>query len=526
MPEESLEEKMKISKAIRENLVKADQAVKDKKYSEAANYYKSASDLSNSLGHIEIAQDYLNKVNELRKMAGEPSVLDKPVQDTLENFVKRADKAISAGNFAIAAKIYEKAAREIPQNAEKLLSEAIELRNKAKDLVVARKEIQRKTGGKQEYEATLEKIKVALENNQYQELVGLYGRAAVLAEKIGRRQEAGEYRKAAIEVKRKAIKEMRSQPKNGRIQVVQQYTQILKQIKNYLDEKMWQEAADGYLTAAKLSYELEELDRAKLYKEKAAKIQEQANILEHATRLKQKERSLLSEINTLDPDKETEHVIQNYQELATIYKELEHTEGLNQVNEGLKKIRKIKERKESLKKANIAMEQEDHSKALELFQNALRISIDLHEPVKAEGFRNIINELSGKVDKVARNRMMIEERSEILTKAKAAIKQDPPNISQAIQGYKEASRISFELGENEIAKSYLQTAKRMEEDKDLIIERENFIKDAEAAIKEKNFVLASKYYAAAAKFSDKLGDETGEKYRKKAKALQALAEEL
>ena len=63
MPDESFEDKMKISKDIRENLIKADKLIKEEKLGEAANYYKAAAELSNRLGHTEIARDYSNKAN-------------------------------------------------------------------------------------------------------------------------------------------------------------------------------------------------------------------------------------------------------------------------------------------------------------------------------------------------------------------------------------------------------------------------------------------------------------------------------
>ncbi len=527
MPEESFEEKMKISKEIRENLIKADKSMKDEKIEDAAIYYKAAADLSNRLGHTEIARDYLSKASKLIEATGGTAKVSELTIDPMADIMKRADKAIEAGKFGDAAKIYEEAARQVPKDAERLLQEAIALRNKEKDMFTARKEIQRKVGGLQEYEQTLVKIKEAIEKNQNQELVTLYGRAAVLAERIGKRKEAGEYRKEAIEAKRKVIKERRATPTEGRRGVVKEYTAVLNQIKQYLDEKMWQEAADAYLQAAQLAYELEEFDNAKRLKEKAAKIQEQANILEHATRLKQKERDLLQEIEQLDKEKDTDKILENYKSLTELFKELNEPDGLVKIDANLKHIQKIKERQESLKNANLAMEKEDYSKALDLFQKALQISLDLNEPTKAEGFKNIIEELRGKVDKVSRSREMVEKRADLITSAKAAIKQEPPNIAVAIRNYKEAATLSFELDEKELANSYLSTAKKIEEDKGLIVERENFIKDAEVSVKEKNFSLASNYYEQAARFSEKLGDAGGaEKYRKKARALKALAEEL
>lgn len=548
MPDVSFEEKMKISREIRESLINADKMMKEEKFQDAAKYYKIAADLSNKLGHTEIANSYMDKAKKLTSVGGDigplspkqsppvsadnapfpPKAPETPSasMDPMEDYIRRADKAIQEGNFGDAAKIYEEAARIVPQEAEKLLAEAIALRNKEKDLVVTRKEMLRKTDLLAEYEETLVKIKEALKNDQNQELVKLYGRAAVLAERLGKRDEAGEYRKEAIESKRRVIQEMKNAPKEGRVGLVKQYTEVLKQIKHYLDEKMWQEAANGYLEAANISYELEEYDRAKQFKEKAAKLQEQANILEHATRLKERERELWDEIKSLDRDKNIDNIMQNFDALKKIYDELENEEGLNTLNKERKQFEKIKARKEILEKANLAMAEEDFTKALESFQAALKISMDLGENTKAEGFMKIIEELSGKVDKVTRERQMIEQRSELIASAKNAIKEEPPNIAIAINNYKEAARISFELGEKELANSYLQTAKKIEEDKGLIIERENFLKDAAAALKEKNFVLASKYYEQAAKFSEKLNDGTADKYRKKAQALRDLAEDL
>ena len=116
----------------------------------------------------------INKAKELMKSAGLVVEPEKPVQDALDNYIKMADKAILAGNFSEAAKIYEEAARVIPKEAERMLSEAIELRKKGRDIVITQKEIHRKAGGKQDYEDTLQKIKEALEKKQYQELVKLY----------------------------------------------------------------------------------------------------------------------------------------------------------------------------------------------------------------------------------------------------------------------------------------------------------------------------------------------------------------
>ncbi|MFX1297223.1 MAG: hypothetical protein ACFFD2_20515 [Promethearchaeota archaeon] len=528
MSDEPLEEKMKISKAIREILVKANQATKDNKLKEAAKYYESAAELSKSLGHMEIAQNYLKKVAELKEEARIVSTSEEISQDPLSKVIKLADKEILAGNFAKAAKIYEESARIHPNEAKKLLSEAMALRKKEKDLIISKKEMIRKADTTQSYEETLEKIKVALENNQYKELVILYGRAAILAEKLGKRKEAGEYRKFAIESKKKASQELKMIPKEGRINLVQQYTEALKQIKVFLDEKRWQEAADGYMKAAKLAIELEEFNRAKIYKEKAIKLQEQANAIELESRLKKKRLELLEEIKTsLDKEKNTDKIAQNYREILNISKDLKITEDIDEINENLREIEKIKRRKKALSEANKALEQQDHSSALEFFQKALSISIDLNEPSKIEEFRNVIEKLKEKVDKISRDRKIIEQRAELLAEAKVAIKEVPPNIEKAINNYKEAARISIELGEDEIAQSYLQTAKRIDEDKNLIIERENFVKDAEAAIKEKKYMIASNYYKQAAKFSEKLGDrEDAKKFQKKAKALKELAEEF
>ncbi|MHA1323580.1 MAG: hypothetical protein ACTSRL_12345 [Candidatus Helarchaeota archaeon] len=558
MPKDSFEEKMEISREIRENLIKAEQAMRDENLRNAAGHYKIAAELSNKLGHTEIANEYQKKANKLIGSLGEESSLKSlaeslvttettqetqpspepsskevaspsslPTSDLIEDYVLRADKAIEAGKFSEAAKLYEEAARAVPQEAKRLLAEAIELRKKEKALLVTKKEVHRKTEHIQEYEETLLKIKEAIQNNRTQELVTLYGRAAVLAERVGKRQEAGEYRKAAIEAKRKVIQEMRTIPKNDRAILVKQYTEILKQIKHFLDEKMWQEAAEGYQKAAQLAYELEEYDNAKQLKEKAAKLQEQAILLAHRTELKERERALLEEIQTLDRDKEIDKILQNYESLTKIYEELEDEAGLSKIASELKEFKKIKKRKDILEQANHAIEQKDFQKALQLFEDALRISIDLGESKKAEGFRTIIEELRSKVDKITRDRTMIEQRSELLASAKAAIKEDPPNISLAINNYKEAARISFELGENQVANSYLQIAKKIEEDEGLLIERENFIKEAEIAIKkDKDFLLAAKFYDQAARFSEKLGDGTAEKYRKKAQALRELADEF
>jgi len=506
--------------------VKADTAVKEKKLDEAVGAYKEAAELAEGLGHHTIAQDYLKKANDL-KPAGtlevEPEVVQ---QDSGSKFVELAEKAASAGAFGEAAKLYEEGARELPGSSGKLLKEATILRNKEKEMYITKKELQRKADSMQDYEQTLIQIKDALQKNQNQELVSLYGRAAVLAEKLGKRTEAGEYRKAAIDVKRKVISEMKD-TKEGRVQLVKQYTEILQQIKQLLDEKKWSEAAEKYMDAAKLADDMEEYDRAKLFKEKAAELKNQAQGLEKEIRLKEKRLNLLKEIKSLDLEKDNEQILANYTEVLKTYEELKDKEALDEVQKVYKKAEKIGERKKSLIEANAAMEQGNHIKALEQFQRALRISIELNEQTKAEGFRKIIDELKNKVDKVARNRMMIDQRAELLARTKAALKEPTPNIPRIAEDYKEAARISFELGENDIAQSYVETAKRVESNKDLIIERENFIKEAEAALKEKKFMMAGNFYQQAAKFSDKLGEhELAEKYGKKAKALKDLAEEF
>ncbi|HUY00184.1 MAG TPA: hypothetical protein VMV49_11555 [Candidatus Deferrimicrobium sp.] len=525
MSEESYDEKIKISREIRELLIKANQAIKENKL-EAAKYYASAAELSKRIGHTEIAQDYMKKAKELQGESG--IVIETPsVEDDLNKFVQLADKAIMAGNFSEAARIYEEASRIIPNEAKRLISEAMALRKKEADLVVNRKELQRKTENLDAYEETLTQIKAALEKDQYEELVSLYGRAAVLAEKMGKRPEAAEYRKAAIEINKKRIEQMRAQPKDGRRKLVERYTEVLKQLKVFLDEKKWKDAANAYSEAAELAFEMEEIERGKLFRQKAAELQAQANEIEIKEHLKQKRLHLRNEIDTLDPEKDTARVILNYQEILEIYKELDDSEGFDEINKKFRRIKKVQRRKEFLIEANEAMEKKDNAKAVENFQNALRLSIDLDEPNKAEAFRKIIEELQGKVDKVARNRMMIEQRAKIIANAKAAVKEDPPNIEKSIEDYREAARISYELGESEIAQSYLQTSKKMEEDKNLIIERENFVKEAEAAVKEKNFLMASNYYNQAAKFSEKLGESVeANKYQKKANALKDLAEDL
>ncbi|MHA1650546.1 MAG: hypothetical protein ACTSYB_10175 [Candidatus Helarchaeota archaeon] len=527
MPDESFEDRMKVSREIRESLVKANQALKEDKIKEAAQFYKVASELSGKLGHTEIAQDYLNKAKELMAQIGESSASIESKETSLQEIIRIADKAISEGNFMEAAKIYEDAARAHPEDAKRLLSEAIALRRKERDLLVTKKDIIRKADTKQSYEETLAKIKNALENKQYKELVKLYGRAAIFAEKLGKRKEATEFRKAAIEAKRQVSKELKAEPKEGRINLVQEYTNTLKQIKKFLDEKKWQEAADGYKKAAKLAIDLEEFERAKVYQEKAAKLQEQANVIELERQLHQKRKELLEKAQLLDIEKNTEELIQIYEEVLKISKELGIMDQLEEINKTLNDLEKRKHRKKVLIEANEAMKNQDFINALELFQKALRISIDLNETTKVEGFRNIIEELKNKVDKVTRDRRVIEQRAELIAEAKLAIKENPPNIQKAIENYKEAARISIELGEDELANSYLQTAKKMEEDQGLIIERENFVRDAEEAIKEKNYLLAINYYIQAAKFSEKLGEQDlAKRYQKKAKALKELAEEL
>jgi len=527
MPEESLEEKLKISKEIRESLVKANAAVKEDKLKEAAIAFKTAAELSKRLGHGDIAQDYLNKAKELMGKVGESLSSGEATMDPLGQVVYMADKAIAKGNFKGAAKVYEEAARVHPHEAKRLLSEAMSLRQKERDLIVAKKELIRKADTKQSYEETLTQIKLALEKGQYKDLVTLYGRAAIFAEKLGKRKEATDYRKSAIEAKKEASKELKTLPKEGRVNLVQQYTTVLKEIKGFLDEKKWQEAADGYIQAAKLAIELEEFERAKVYKQMATKYQDQANEVKIAEKLRKKRELLQKEIDTLNGEQDTDVIIQNYREIIRISQELGETEGISEITESLKRYEMVKRQKRVLAEANEAIQQEDYHKALELFQKALSISVDLNETTKVEGFRSIIEELKGKIDKVVRDRLVIEQQADLIANAKAALRETPPNITQAIANYKDAARISIELGEDEIAKSYLQIAKRIEEDESLIIERENFLKDAETAIKEKKYLLASDFYFQAAKFSEKIDDrEMTEKYRKKAKALKELAEEL
>jgi len=533
MPEESDLNKMKISKKIRESLIKADGSFKQNRLEEAARFYEEAAKLAQSIGHNQIAQDYLKKASELKQLGSlevesEPTFESEQLsQDSEKEFLDLADKEIIAGNYGAAAKIYEEAARKIPEKSEALLNEAVNLRNKEKNIYITKKETQRKADSMQDYESVLEQIKSALENNQYQELSSLYGRAAVLAERVGRRAEAGEYRKAAIEAKRKVIAGRRGEPKDGRLRLVERYTEVLQQLKQFLDDKKWSEAAEKYLEAAKLSQDMEEFDRAKLYKEKAEELKNKIAEEEKTTSLRERRLNLLNEIESLDLENDNEEIILKYDEVLKIYEELDDNEGLEEVQKNYKKAQKINERKKSLIEANEAMEQGSNLDAIGHFEKALKISMELNEKTKAEGFRKIIDELKGKVDKVARNRMMIEQRAEIIARCKAALKEPAPNISRIIEDYNEAARISFELGENDIAESYIETANRIEENKDLIIERENFIKDAEEALKEKNFMMASNYYLQASKFSEKLGEhELAEKYEKKAKALQDLAEEL
>ena len=274
-----------------------------------------------------------------------------------------------------------------------------------------------------------------------------------------------------------------------------------------------------YIKAGNLALQMGEPDRAELYRKKAEELREEVAKQEEKEKLLKRKEELLNNIDKLDEKRSPDELILYYTELIDTLYDLGETNEVQTYKNKIEKLKLIKERQDLENQAKEALDEKNFERGLKFYKEAAKISLKLGDNIT---YSDEIKDIETKVEKVSMHRSLIDNRSIAIANAKKFM--DENNYDAAIKEFKEAARISDELGEIEIAQSYRETAERLNKDRDIIKEKNKFIKEAEEAIKEKNYKLASDYFEQAAKFCEKLSElKEAEKFRKKAKVISELA---
>ncbi|MHA1753697.1 MAG: hypothetical protein ACTSYZ_15130 [Candidatus Helarchaeota archaeon] len=517
--------KIELTKEVRTLVIKALGAYKKGDLNEAAVYYEKAAEISNKLGHPDLADQYKGKAASLR--TGEKTIetkLNEKEKHSIE-MLSKAEEYINKGEFGKAAVVFEKAAEMAPKDrATEFRREANELFKKEKEMESIRTTIRIREESKNRYSELLEKIKDSIKKGDVDNAVNYIEKAIAIAKELGKKNDIEKLREQALELKKSKIEKMETEKKekkgfSERGEIVEEYTKVLEELKKALTTNNYKLAFEMYIKAGNLALQMGEPDRAELYRKKAEELREEVAKQEEKEKLLKRKEELLNNIDKLDEKRSPDELILYYTELIDTLYDLGETNEVQTYKNKIEKLKLIKERQDLENQAKEALDEKNFERGLKFYKEAAKISLKLGDNIT---YSDEIKDIETKVEKVSMHRSLIDNRSIAIANAKKFM--DENNYDAAIKEFKEAARISDELGEIEIAQSYRETAERLNKDRDIIKEKNKFIKEAEEAIKEKNYKLASDYFEQAAKFCEKLSElKEAEKFRKKAKVISELA---
>ncbi|MBD3229414.1 MAG: hypothetical protein GF329_14615 [Candidatus Lokiarchaeota archaeon] len=520
-------DKIEKTKEVRSLVIKALGAYKRGNLDESAMYYEKAAKISEKLGHDDLARAYRKKSKGMKdKDKKIEKKLDEKEKQSID-MLKEADELIEKGKFGKAAEIFEEAASIAPQDrAIEYKREANELFKKEKEMQILKENVKRKTESKDQYLGTLDMVKSSVKEGKIDNAIHYIEKAIAIAKELGKDEEVEQLRSQAKELKKRQIKEKEEEKeykkKRGyseRGEIVEVYTETLSKLKNALSAKDYQKAFDLYIEAANLALQMGEPDRAELFRTKAEELKEEVVKQQEITKLNKRRKELKDKIDKLDEKKNTDELILYYTELIGALAELGETENIKKYDKKIEKLKLISERSKLEKEAKEAADEKNFERALSLFRKAAKISVELNDETN---YSDKIQELKEKSEKVTSQRNLIDKRSVAVANAKRLLEEN--KYEEAVEQYNIAAKNSDELGDKEIAQSYRETARRLDKDREIITEKEKFIRDAEKAIKEKNYQLASDYFNQAAKFCEKISEiEEAEKFKKKAEIILELS---
>jgi hypothetical protein len=521
-------DKIEKTKKVRSLIIKALGAFKRGNIEESALFYEEAADISESLGHDDLAKQYKEKAKSMRTK-GEviEKKLDEKEKESID-MLQEADKFIKTGEFGKAAKIFEEAADLAPSDrAVEYKREANELFKKEKEMDIIRQSLKMKEDSKAKYLELLEQIKTSVKNKDVGAAIKYIEKAIVLAKELDKDDEVEQLRNQAHELKKKQIDDIEKEKESGekksyseRGEIVEDYTQILTDLKEALSDNNYKLAFELYIKAGDLALKMGEPGRADLFRKKAEELKDEVIKQEQIEKLNSRVKELQDKIDKLDEKRNTDELILYYTELIGALAELGKTNDIETYDKKIETLKQFKKRSELETDAKKAADEKNYEKALLLFRQAAKISVDLGDNIS---YSDQIDKIKDKAEKVSTQRSLIDRRSIAIANAKKYL--DENDYDKAVKEYQEAASISNELGDVEIAQSYRETAERLDKDREIIQEKNKFLKEAEQAIKEKNYELASDYFQQVAKFCEKISElDEAEKYRKKAKIILELSE--
>ena len=518
--------KIELTKEVRTLVIKALGAYKRGEINEAALYYEEAAKLSEKLGHNNLAEQYRARVQSLKN---KDRTIEQKISEKEEksiNMLSKAEEHIKKGEFGKAAKIFEEAAEIAPiDRAAEYRREANELYKKEREMEAIRNTIKLKEESKKKYAELLEKIKTNIDNGNIDAAVTYIEKAIAIAKELGKEDAVEKLRQEALNLKRQQIKKKEEVTKekkgdDDRGSIVEEYTNTLSKLKDALTSNDFKNAFKLYLKAGELALQMGEPDRAELYRKQAEELKEKVKQQEEKEKLLKRKQELEDKIKKLNEKVQYDELIIYYTELiATLIDLNEPEDEVNKYKNKIEQLKLVKKRSELEEQAKKAVDEKNFEGALQLFKEAAKISLKIGDNYT---YSTEIEKIKAKVEEVSTHRELIDERSIAIANAKRYLEEG--KYDEAINEYKKAAQISEQLGEVEIAQSYRETAKRLDKDREIIEEKNKFIKDAEQVIKEKNYQLASDYFNQVAKFCEKLSEmKEAEKYRKKAQIILELS---
>ncbi|MHA1269212.1 MAG: hypothetical protein ACTSPY_05435 [Candidatus Helarchaeota archaeon] len=517
--------KIELTKEVRTLIIKALGAYKRGEISESVMYYEKAAEISEKLGHEGLAKQYREKA---LSMKNKDMIIEKKIDEKEKLSIEMLDKAeeyIGKGEFGKAAKIFEEAAEIAPKDrAVEYKREANELFKKEREMEIIRNTLKLKEKSKNEYSELLEKIRASIQNGDVDGAINSIEKAIAIAKELGKEEDIEKLRDQALDLKRKHVKDIEEEKKekkglSERGELVEEYTKVLTQLKHALENNNYKLAFDLYIKAGNYALQMGEPDRAELFKKKAEELKDEVVKQEKLQKLNNRKIELENKIKGLNENDNPDELILYYTELIGTLTELEETSSIKEINEKIENIKLIKKRSELEEQAKKAADEKNYERSLTLFREAAKISMKLGDN---KTYSQDINKIKNKVEQVSTQRSLIDRRSIAIANAKKYLEEN--NYDKAIREYEEAAKVSEELGDIEIAQSYRETANRLDKDREIIQEKNKFIKEAEQAIKDKNYELASNYFNQVAKFCEKISElKEAEKYRKKAKIILELS---
>ncbi|MHA1268843.1 MAG: hypothetical protein ACTSPY_03575 [Candidatus Helarchaeota archaeon] len=348
----------------------------------------------------------------------------------------------------------------------------------------ARKELQRITDEiTQERSNIIAKAKDALLNEDYTTAKKLYEKAANLSLELADKNLAKEFFSKADEIRHKIMEGKK------KAELYDQRTKFLNKARAAIQDRKIQEASEYYKKTAEISRLLGENEAYNKYMKLSENVIERIEIL-HAGDLRRKAGELLSNADKMMAKQNFIAAAHNFEEASRLLLKLEEEDAEKfitwarlarerNVSEGQPKDQwknvindEIKKHKNTIKEA---LESGKYEKAIELYEKIAILYTEIDKPESVKKARNNAKIIQDKLESLKsepEEKQLEDKRNSIIEKAQKFESEN--KLTQALRYYREAVRISEELGEKEIAYGYKEKTRQ-------IIKKINQLKEEEKA---------------------------------------------